>query len=63
MGEPDLDYEAMLSDMAEWAHWSATVYTNEDNGSLNDYYKYYRAWPYKKLKSEWENFFGRDYSQ
>lgn len=63
MGEPDLDYEAMLSDLAEWSHWSATLYTKEENSTLNDHYVYFRSWPYAKLKKEWENFFGRDYSQ
>jgi hypothetical protein len=60
-GEIDPQYEIMLSDMAEWSHWSASVY--EDDGSkLQDHYAYYRKWPYSKLESEWEGFFGRDYS-
>ncbi len=62
MGEPDLDYEAMLSDLAEWAHWSCCIY-NQESGELHEHYSFYRAWPYVKLKREWENFFGRDYNQ
>ena len=62
MGEPDLEYEAMVSDMAEWAHWSESIYGKEET-PLVQHYVYYRSWPYSKLKSEWENFFGRDFSK
>ena len=47
--------------MAEWAHWSASVYEG-DGGKLEEHYAYYRKWSYSKLESEWEGFFGRDYS-
>jgi hypothetical protein len=56
----DPQYEIMLSDMAEWAYWSAQY--NGDSSKLEDHYAYYRKWSYSKLESEWEGFFGRDYS-
>ena len=56
----DPQYEIMLSDMAEWAHWSAQYDGN--SSKLEDHYIYYRKWSYSKLESEWEGFFGRDYS-
>jgi len=56
----DPQYEIMLSDMAEWAHWSAQYDGN--NSKLEEHYTYYRKWSYSKLESEWEGFFGRDYS-
>jgi hypothetical protein len=56
----DPQYEIMLSDMAEWAYWNAQY--NGDSSKLEDHYAYYRKWSYSKLESEWEGFFGRDYS-
>ena len=39
MVEADPQYEIMLSDMAEWSHWSASM--NEGNSSkLEDHYAY-----------------------
>lgn len=61
MGEPDLEQEAMISDFAEWAHWSARLY-EKDTSTLQEHYAFYRSWPYSKLKKEWDNFFGRDLS-
>ena len=57
----DPEYEIMLSDMAEWAFWSASVYEG-DNSTPEDHYDFYRKWSYSKLESEWEGFFGRDFS-
>ena len=57
----DPQYEIMLSDMAEWAFWSARLYEG-DNSTLEDHYAFYRKWSYSKLESEWEGFFGRDYN-
>lgn len=57
----DPQYEIMLSDMAEWAFWSASIY-GEDGSKLEDHYAFYRKWSYSKLESEWEGFFGRDFS-
>jgi len=57
----DPQYEIMLSDMAEWAFWSARLYEG-DNSTLEDHYAFYRKWSYSKLESEWEGFFGRDFS-
>ena len=52
-GEVDPQYEIMLSDMAEWSHWSASVYDG-DGSKLEEHYAYYRKWSYSKLESEWE---------
>jgi hypothetical protein len=57
----DPQYEIMLSDMAEWSFWSARLYEG-DNSTLEDHYAFYRKWSYSKLESEWEGFFGRDFS-
>jgi len=57
----DPQYEIMLSDMAEWSFWSASLYEGYKS-TLEDHYAYYRKWSYSKLESEWEGFFGRDFN-